>query len=70
MADLLRILRYALLVGSLLAAIFFGYVLSTERVPDSGRLVLSLMVAGFILNFVYILCCPPGQMRARSRLEK
>ena len=67
----MRILRYILLIASLVAVAFIIYVLATEHHTKAvERLVALGIAAGLVLNFVYVLRCPPHHHESKSRLAK
>jgi len=68
----MRPLRYLLLVASLVAVGVIIFALATEHHMQAvGRLIALSVAAGLVLNFVYILRCPPDAGRGgKSRLFK
>jgi len=70
--PVMKYLRIALLLASLLPVIVFGFLLITRPHEATGgqKLIVLAICAGFALNFVYILYHPPLPRDKKSRLRQ
>jgi len=67
----MRILRYILLVASLIPPVGVIYFVATAPILHrADRLSAIPIIVMFGLNFFYILRCPPGAYQGKSRLMK
>jgi hypothetical protein len=55
----MRILRFFLLVASVVGAVYIFYALHIESIPGMERWIAWLFGLGLILNIIFLLFCGP-----------
>ena len=55
----MRILRFSLLVASVVGAVYIFHALHIGSVPDTERSIAWLFGLGLVLNIIFLLFCGP-----------